>query len=213
MILLMFVFVNSVRQSDRFTKKPKTVRYDEYEQIPFVPMELIPIGKPQFEDFVLKSESELTSGTYFEPGDVLVAKITPSFENGKQGIIEQLPTPFGIATTEVIPIQEIQGISNKFFIFYYLLLPTIRKNLAAKMEGTTGRQRLKPTMIKKLEIPLPPAEQQEEIVNILRACDDKIAALEKEVATLNELFQTLLEQLMTGQLAAQPPVALTKLLT
>src|SRR5689334_14992322 len=84
-----------------FTKKPKDVRYIDFNQIPFVPMELVPIGKLHFNNYTLRSADDLSSGTYFEPGDVLIAKITPSFENGKQGIIESLPTPFGIATTEV----------------------------------------------------------------------------------------------------------------
>ena len=86
-----------------FTKKPRDLRYSEYDKIPFVPMELIPIAKLSSEEFLLKTNNELKSGTYFEPGDILLPKITPSFENGKQCIIRELPTLFGIATTEVIP--------------------------------------------------------------------------------------------------------------
>jgi type I restriction enzyme S subunit len=97
----------------RFTKKPKDLRYAEFEQIPFIPMELLPVGRTSFDQFLLKGPDEISSGTYFEPGDILLAKITPSFENGKQGIIEKLPTPFGVATTEVIPIKEVEGVSNK----------------------------------------------------------------------------------------------------
>ena len=79
-----------------FTKKPRDLRYSEYNEVPFVPMELIPITKLYSEEFTLKTNDELKSGTYFENGDILLPKITPSFENGKQCIIKELPTPFGI---------------------------------------------------------------------------------------------------------------------
>ena len=108
-----------------FTKKPKDLRYSEYNEVPFVPMNLIPIATLFSEEFRLKPSDTLSSGTYFEPGDILLAKITPSFENGKQCIIQELPTPFGIATTEVIPIREVEGVSDKFYLFYYLLLPDV----------------------------------------------------------------------------------------
>ena len=127
-----------------FTKKPKDLRYSEYNEVPFVPMNLIPVATLFSKEFILKRTDELSSGTYFEPGDILLAKITPSFENGKQCIIQELPTPFGIATTEVIPIREVEGISDKFYLFYYLLLPDVRALLTERMQGTTGRLRLGP---------------------------------------------------------------------
>jgi restriction endonuclease S subunit len=46
---------------------------------------------------------------------------------------------------------------------------------------------------------LPPFEEQRTIAAILRACDEKIAALEREAAILDELFKALLEELMTGK--------------
>jgi type I restriction enzyme S subunit len=118
-----------------FSKKPSGLRYSDYHQLPFVPMEFLPVNNLFFERYILKNAKEITSGTYFEPGDILVAKITPSFENGKQGVIENLPEFFGVATTEVIPFREINSISNKFFLFYYLLCQSVKSELASKMEG------------------------------------------------------------------------------
>jgi len=104
-----------------FTKKPRGLDIRFYSAIPFVPMEIIPIGIEYFEQYELRSSDEISSGTYFEPGDILLSKITPSFENGKQGIIEHLPTPFGYATTEVIPIKAVPERSDQLYLFYYLL--------------------------------------------------------------------------------------------
>ena len=147
-----------------FTKKPRDLRYSEYNEVPFVPMNLIPIATLFSKEFRLKPTNELSSGTYFEPGDILLAKITPSFENGKQCIIQELPTPFGIATTEVIPIREIEGVSDKIYLFYYLLVPDVRSLLTGKMQGTTGRLRLGTRTVADLEIPLPPLAEQHRIV-------------------------------------------------
>ena len=187
-----------------FTKKPRDLRYSEYDKIPFVPMELIPIAKLFSEEFILKTNDELKSGTYFEPGDILLPKITPSFENGKQCIIKALPTPFGIATTEVIPIREIEGVSDISYLFYYLLLPNVRISLAGKMQGTTGRQRLSKDALVNLQIPLPPLPEQRAIASIFQAIDKKTAALEQEVEHLNELFHAMLDELMTGRRSAVP---------
>ena len=185
-----------------FTKKPKELRYSEYHEIPFVPMELIPIAKPFSAELIPKTNDELSSGTYFEPGDILLAKITPSFENGKQCIIDELPTPFGIATTEVIPTREVVGVSNKFYLFYYLLLSEVRTLLAGKMQGTTGRQRLSKQTLSSLEIPLPPLPEQGAIAKVFQAIDEKTATLEQEVVHLEELFHAMLDELMTGKRSA-----------
>ncbi len=187
-----------------FTKKPRSLRYSEYDEIPFVPMELIPIAKLFSQEFILKTNDELKSGTYFEPGDILLPKITPSFENGKQCIIKELPTPFGIATTEVIPIRETEGVSDISYLFYYLLLPDVRISLAGKMQGTTGRQRLSKDTLVNLQIPLPPLREQRAIASIFQAIDKKTAALEQEVQHLDELFHAMLDELMTGQRSAVP---------
>ena len=187
-----------------FTKKPRDLRYSEYDEIPFVPMDLIPIAKLFSEKFTLKKNDELSSGTYFEPGDILLAKITPSFENGKQCIIEDLPTSFGIATTEVIPVREVVGVSDKFYLFYYLLLADVRTLLAGRMQGTTGRQRLGKETLGNLEMPLPPLPEQRAIAHILRTISAKKATLEQEANQLNELFHAMLDELMTGKRSAVP---------
>ena len=187
-----------------FTKKPRDLRYSEYNEIPFVPMELIPIAKLFSEEFILKTNEELKSGTYFEPGDILLSKITPSFENGKQCIIPELPTPFGIATTEVIPFHEVVGVSDKFYLFYYLLLPNVRISLAGKMQGTTGRQRLNKEALVNLEIPVPLIPEQRAIAGVFQAIDEKMAALEQEAQHLDALFHAMLDELMTGKTSAVP---------
>ena len=59
-------------------------------------------------------------------------------------------------------------------------------------------------ILSRLMLPLPRLSEQQEIAEILQACDDKIVALEQETARLDELFHAMLEELMTGQRSAAP---------
>ena len=188
----------------RFTKKPRDLRFEVYQAIPFIPMEYVPIGSPVFSAYQMKAADELTSGTYIEDGDLLVAKITPSFENGKQGIIEGLPLPFGYATTEVIPINDIPGVSDKRFLACYLLRSSVRSALASRMEGSTGRQRLSASTLANLEIMLPPLAEQRAIARILRAAQDAIAARRREVTLERERKAALMQRLFTHGVRGEP---------
>ena len=180
-----------------FTKKPRGLQYSDYNEIPFVPMNLIPVAELLSAEFTLKSNDELSSGTYFEPGDILLSKITPSFENGKQCIIEELPTPFGIATTEVIPIREVVGVSDKRFLFYYLLRPDVRTQLAGRMQGSTGRQRLGKETLMNLQLLLPPLPEQRAIASVLGAIKEAKFARQKEIALERERKAALMDYLFS----------------
>ncbi len=190
-----------------FTKKPKDLRYSEYDEVPFVPMKLIPIATLFSKDFIRKPSDALGSGTYFEQGDILLAKITPSFENGKQCIIQELPTPFGIATTEVIPIREVEGVSDKIYIFYYLLSPDVRALLTARMKGTTGRLRLGAEALADLEIPLPPLAEQRRIVAKLEMLftqlDAAVDSLKKAHMQLQRYRRSILKAAFEGELTKE----------
>jgi type I restriction enzyme S subunit len=68
---------------------------------------------------------------------------------------------------------------------------------------TTNLASINGTKLKALPTLVPPFPEQQEIINILNACDAKIASLEHESALLEELFRALLEELMTGRLSAK----------
>jgi type I restriction enzyme S subunit len=110
-------------------------------------MEAIPQGGAYMPEFVMKDHAAIPSGTYFERGDILVGKITPSFENGKQALIGALVTPFGYATTEVIPLHPRSTKHDPRLLFFYLLHPDVRHHIAERMEGSTGRKRVAAAVI------------------------------------------------------------------
>lgn len=195
--------VKSIREAYAFTKKPRGLSVADDTSVPFLPMDAIPIGRVRISVCEERLGSTLTSGTYIENGDLLVAKITPSFENGKQGIVDW-KKPFGFATTEVIPIQEIEGVSDKFFLFHLLLHPEIRSDLAGKMDGTTGRQRLSKEVLASRLIPLPPLPEQRKIAAVLGLVQRAMEQQERLLALTAELKKALLHRLFTQGLRGEP---------
>lgn len=171
------------------------------EQIPFLPMDLIPEASMDLKSWQMRDAKEISSGTYFEKGDMLLAKITPCFENGKQTLTNNLPSEYGMATTEVIPIKGRSGTSDIRYLFYYLLCSEVRALVAGKMEGATGRQRVPVHVIKNLPMPIPSAiHEQGEIADVFVAIDRKIESHAKSSSALQDLFKTMLNKLMSGEI-------------
>jgi type I restriction enzyme, S subunit len=192
----------AIQDAYQFTKKPKELRLRDFTEVPFIPMEFLPIGKIYADNWAMKPTKDLGSGTYFEDGDLLVAKITPSFENGKQAIA-RINVPFGYATTEVIPIQEIEGMSDKFYLHFVLLHPEIRRELAEKMDGSTGRQRLRKEILANKQIPLPPPPEQRRIAHILTTVQTAIEQQARLIALTRELKSALMHRLFSEGLRGE----------
>ncbi|WP_240550315.1 restriction endonuclease subunit S [Candidatus Roseilinea sp. NK_OTU-006] len=146
----------------------------------------------------MKPIEKIRSGVFVTEGDLLLAKITPCLENGKQGIVKDIPGGWGYASTEVFPIRPKGEILTEYLALY-LLQAEVRQNLASKMEGTTGRQRLPKAVVVSLPIPLPPLSEQHEIARILQTVDRRIEAEEAYARAAQELFRSLLHELMTAK--------------
>jgi len=149
-----------VREEYEVTRKPRGVGRGDESSVPFAAMEDIPQGGSYGARFRLRRAEQISSGTYFEKDDLLVARITPSFENGKQAIAFDLPGEFGYASTEIIPLRPRRPDHDRRFLFFYLLHPDVRAHVAERMEGSTGRQRVPPDVI--LDLPMPRVEPQEQ---------------------------------------------------
>jgi len=187
-----------VRLSDvaEFSKKPRALSLADSEMIPFVPMEHIPNDSTFSAKYDFRKPQEIRSGTFFHKGDLLVAKITPCFENGKQGIVNELPTDFGYATTEVWPLHATDSASI-LFLSYYLKMRSVRAEIAGKMEGTTGRQRVPKHVLEVLEIPLPPLSEQKKIAGVLSGVQEAKEKTEAVIQAAKELKKSLMKHLFT----------------
>ena len=186
-----------LREAATFSRKPRKLNLTTYDAVPFIPMEYVPESGTLVEQYELRPGPSIRSGTYCEQGDILLAKITPSFENGKQGIVGRLPLDFAYATTEVHPIRSKPDRLDQMFLFHFLQQPRLRLDIAAKMEGSTGRQRVPKAVIENCPIALPPLPEQRAIARVLRTVQEAIAATAGVIAAARELKRSLLHYLFT----------------
>lgn len=123
-----------------------------------------------------------------------------------RGMILAKDVPVAIADVPMAFNQDLKAIFPGDRLFPDFLLYTLmqRKEDLGRLIGTSahGTKRIGTSALEAFLVPIPPQTEQSVIAAILRACDEKIAALEREAALLDELFRALLEELMTGRLRA-----------
>jgi type I restriction enzyme S subunit len=165
------------------------------DKVAFIPMELIP-NDGIYADFEIRDFHRVSSYTYCEAGDILLAKITPSLENGKQGIVpSNTPKGFALATTEVFPI--VCRNVERMFMFYLLKYPKFRKILESSMRATTGRLRVPKDALLHLRIPIPKFDEQQKIAKILSTVDEAIQKTNEIIAKTERLKKDLMQELLT----------------
>ena len=154
--------------------------------INFNPREILPKGtiakkiameklEPFTRDIPEFEQLEFKGGTKFRNGDTLIARITPSLENGKTAKVSLLDkNEVGFGSTEFIVARAKESISDENFVYYLMLNPSIREVAIKSMVGTSGRQRVQLDVVKNHEILCPPLEEQIQIGKILSVIDDKI---------------------------------------
>ncbi|HAT8498280.1 TPA: restriction endonuclease [Vibrio vulnificus] len=109
--------------------------------------------------------------TYFERGDVLLAKITPCFENGKTLRPYQIKNQVGFGSTEFHVVRADLEKLDPTYLFYLLWSDAFRFLGTNAMAGAAGQKRVGTPFLKQLEIPLPPLDEQKRIAAILDKAD------------------------------------------
>jgi len=177
-------------------RKPPNISDDMI--VGFVPMANVS-EEGQLIDYESIPYREVNSGyTYFENGDILVAKITPSFENGKGCIIDELPNGIGFGSTEfhVLRCKNV----NSQFVFYHTNSYLFRVKGGLNMTGTAGQKRLPTDYLKNYRIPVPSIEEQLKITSILSTWDHALQQTRALIDAKRQLKRGLMQQLLTGRM-------------
>ncbi len=145
--------------------------------------------------------AEIKKGlTYFQKNDVLVAKITPCFENGKGACLDNLKTEKGFGSTEFY-ILRANNNSVSRYIFYHTQSEKFRRRLEAEMVGSAGQKRVSASAI--LNYPLSIVHSKAEqtaIAHVLSDMDAEIEALEKKLEKYKMIKQGMMQNLLTGKI-------------
>jgi type I restriction enzyme, S subunit len=132
------------------------------------------------------------SGSRFQNGDTLLARITPCLENGKTAFVKFLAkdeTSHG--STEFIVLSGKQGTTDNLFVYYLARSEPFRDFAIQRMEGSSGRQRVPSPAIANFRFSVPPLPEQRAIAAVLGSLDDKIELNRRMNETLEALAQSL----------------------
>ncbi len=166
------------------------VRLKFGEVYPFVDMQAVDPNSRT----VLASELRPFSGggAKFQPGDTLMARITPCLENGKIARFfsgDQQSLAHG--STEFIVIRGKEGITDNDFVYYLARSEIVRDYAISQMTGTSGRQRVPTEALAHLYVPIPPLKEQQTIAETLGALDDKIELNRRMNETLEAMARAI----------------------
>lgn len=144
--------------------------------------------------------SSLKSGlTPFQDGDIVLAKVTPCFENGNIAIAEGLSQHIGYGSSELFVLRN-KNIDRRF-LFYFLQNENFKHSCEATMIGTGGLKRINPYFFQNAKIIYPSQEKQKEIVLFLDDKCDKIkeiiARIQSQISTLEEYKKSVITKAVT----------------
>lgn len=151
-------------------------------------------------EYSVTKYSELKSGfTYFEKNDVLVAKITPCFENGKGGFADSIPTDIGFGSTEFHILRAADSADPRY-IYFQTKRPKLRLALEGEMVGSAGHRRVPFAALQNYELEYRHSKaEQTTIANALSDVDKLIAALETLITKKSAIKTAAMQQLLTGK--------------
>jgi type I restriction enzyme S subunit len=140
--------------------------------------------------------------THFRNGDVVVAKITPCFENGKAAVIDGLAHSIGAGTTELHVFRPIHPGILPGYIYLFLRSPYFAIEGEQKMTGTAGQKRLSTEYFSTRALPLPPSTEQSRIVakvdELMALCNKLEAQHQARRKLQNKLRQSTLQSVASA---------------
>ncbi|MEM9374658.1 MAG: restriction endonuclease subunit S [Pseudomonadota bacterium] len=142
----------------------------------FVPMAAIEAKYGLGHSSKQRQWSEIKSGyTHIADGDVVLAKITPCFENGKSTIIANLPGGIGAGTTELHVFRQLVPVVEPGYLLAFLKSGSFIETGIPEMTGTAGQKRVPADYFAMTPFPLPPLAEQKRIVakvdELMALCD------------------------------------------
>jgi type I restriction enzyme, S subunit len=179
------------------------IKLNDDELVSFIPMEAV----GEFGGLNLDAEKELgeISGgyTYFADDDVVVAKITPCFENGKGAIARGLKNGMAFGTTELHVMRSDDTLLPDY-LFHLTMSHPFRCIGESEMYGAGGQKRVPETFLKDFRIGLPPVNEQQDIIDYINKVNQKLD-LQMSKATdvidrLTEYRSALITNAVTGKI-------------
>ncbi|NCS91097.1 MAG: hypothetical protein GW779_01560 [Candidatus Altiarchaeum hamiconexum] len=183
--------------------KKEVKDFDIDTEVTFLPMASVSKkGKIVYRE-KKKIKDVIKGYTYFKDGDVLLAKITPCFENGKRAIAKDLKNGIGFGSTEFHIIRPKEKVTSDW-IFFSISRDDFKNEAKNKMTGTAGQKRVPARIVENFKIPVPKVQEQTQIVSEIESRFSVIDKLEETVDNsllkAEQLRKSILKSAFEGKL-------------
>lgn len=167
--------------------------------VTFLPMEFVKNG--YFINNETTYENWNSSYNMFENNDIIIAKVTPCFENGNIAIANNLSNGIGFGSSELFVIR-VSNINNKYLL-YFMQNDIFKSRGKSYMKGTGGLKRISADFIKEYYVSFPNEDEQLVILNFLdKKCEeiDKLISIKQQlIAELENYKKSLIYECATGK--------------
>ncbi|WP_129840313.1 restriction endonuclease subunit S [Streptomyces sp. RFCAC02] len=184
---------------------PLTLAFDrlaDEDELTFLPMEAVWPGNRLDITRRRPKASVATGYTRFQDGDVLVPKITPTFEAGRAVLIGRLLGGVGAGTTELHVVRPGPHIDPRFLL-YVVNTHRFLKLGEAEMYGVAGQQRVPDSFLRDLPVELPSLKQQRRIADFLDAETARIDQLALKRRQMRSLLALKRERVIESTLGLE----------
>lgn len=156
--------------------------------------------KRRFQPTEIKTINELAKGgySYFKEDDVLLAKMTPCFENGKSGIAKKLENGIGFGSTEFYVLRS-NGKILADWIYHIISSEKFLEEGKHSLVGTTGRRRLMKQYVETFEIPLPPLPEQKQLASLFQSIESALEQVDNHEKNLKSLWKSLIDEFVSDE--------------
>lgn len=182
--------------------------FDDETVAGFVPMSHAPTNFRDKLRFDERPWGEIKKAyTNFKDGDVIFAKVTPCFENGKAAFVEGLPNGVGAGSSEFFVLRpSCDGVSAKYLLALVKSYDFLVRG-AENMTGAVGLRRVPKQFVERYLVPVPPAAEQTRIAakldELLAQIDTLKARIDGIPALLKRFRQSVLTAAVSGQLTKE----------
>ena len=186
------------------TLNPKN-EVDDGTLVGFVPMSRLGVDFQSPVTYEPRLWSGVKRGyTHFADGDVLLAKITPCFENGKAGLVRDLPNGLGAGSTEYHVSRPKLGCLEARYLLAFFKTEHFVKEGALQMTGSVGQKRVPKAYLLETGMPLAPLSEQTRIADKLDAVLARVntcrGRLDRVPGILKRFRQSVLAAATSGKL-------------
>lgn len=166
-------------------------------EVSFVPMDAVGVRGGLSLEQTRVIEDVGSGYTEFQDGDIVVAKITPCFENGKAALANKLTNAAAFGTTELHVLRANLD-ADRVFLFYVVTSDTFLKLGESEMYGAGGQKRVPPDYLRDYRVALPPHSEQRAIADFLDAETERLDKLVHKVFDAVERLEEYRTALITA---------------